>query len=73
VNALSPGFFPAEQNRAILDEARKSAILQHTPMGRFGQPDDLDGAVVLLASDVGGRFITGQNLFVDGGFTSMSI
>ncbi len=73
VNALSPGFFPAEQNRAILDEARKSAILRHTPMGRFGQPDDLDGAVVLLASDVGGRFITGQNLFVDGGFTSMSI
>lgn len=73
VNALSPGFFPAEQNRAILDEARKSAILGHTPMGRFGQPDDLDGAVVLLASDAGGRFITGQNLFVDGGFTSMSI
>jgi NAD(P)-dependent dehydrogenase (short-subunit alcohol dehydrogenase family) len=73
VNALSPGFFPAEQNRKILDASRQQAILAHTPMGRFGSPQDLDGAVLLLASGVGGGFITGENLFVDGGFTAMSI
>jgi NAD(P)-dependent dehydrogenase (short-subunit alcohol dehydrogenase family) len=72
VNALSPGFFPAEQNRKILDATRQSAILHHTPMARFGEPTDLDGAILLLASPAG-RFITGTNLFVDGGFTSMSI
>lgn len=73
VNALSPGFFPAEQNRKILDEKRQEAVLSHTPMGRFGDPSDLDGAVLLLASDEAGRFVTGINLFVDGGFTAMSI
>jgi NAD(P)-dependent dehydrogenase (short-subunit alcohol dehydrogenase family) len=73
VNALSPGFFPAEQNRKILDPERQARVLGHTPMGRFGEPSDLDGAVLLLASDRAGRFITGANIFVDGGFTSMSI
>lgn len=73
VNALSPGFFPAEQNRAILDPQRTQAVLAHTPMGRFGEPADLDGALLLLASDRAGRFLTGANLFVDGGFTSQSI
>lgn len=73
VNCLSPGFFPAEQNREILDAARTQAILRHTPMGRFGEPHDLDGALLLLASDRAGRFVTGVNLLVDGGFTSMSI
>jgi NAD(P)-dependent dehydrogenase (short-subunit alcohol dehydrogenase family) len=73
VNCLSPGFFPAEQNREILDAERQSAVLGHTPMGRFGEPSDLDGAVLLLASDRAGKFITGANLFVDGGFTAMKI
>ncbi len=71
-NVLVPGFFPAEQNREILSEERIAAILEHTPSGRFGEPDDLAGAVLLLASDAG-RFITGAELVVDGGFNAMTI
>lgn len=71
-NVLVPGFFPAEQNRAVLTPARVNAILEHTPIGRLGDPDDLAGAVVLLASDAG-RFITGAELVVDGGFSAMTI
>ncbi len=73
VNALCPGFFPAEQNRAILNQERMRDILWHTPMGRFGEPDELIGATLLLASDKAGRFITGSNLVVDGGFSVKSI
>lgn len=72
VNCLSPGFFPAEQNRKILDAERIENVMRRTPMKRFGEPSDLDGAVLLLASNAG-RFITGANYFVDGGFTAMSI
>ncbi|MGE5274016.1 MAG: SDR family NAD(P)-dependent oxidoreductase [Verrucomicrobiota bacterium] len=71
-NVLVPGFFPAEQNRAILDAERIAAIMAHTPIGRFGDPDDLAGAVLLLASDAG-RFITGAEIVVDGGFAAGSI
>jgi NAD(P)-dependent dehydrogenase (short-subunit alcohol dehydrogenase family) len=71
-NVLVPGFFPAEQNRAILTPERVKAILGHTPLARFGEPDELKGAVVLLASDAG-RFITGSELVVDGGFGAVSI
>lgn len=73
VNALSPGFFPAEQNRKVLTEERVASILNHTPMNRFGSPEELAGAVLLLASSKAGRFITGENLVVDGGFSSMTI
>jgi NAD(P)-dependent dehydrogenase (short-subunit alcohol dehydrogenase family) len=72
VNVLVPGFFPAEQNRAILSPERVASILGHTPMGRFGEVDELGGAALLLASDAG-RFITGTELVVDGGFHSMTI
>ncbi len=72
VNALSPGFFPAEQNRDILSPERVASIMTHTPMARFGDPGELAGAVLLLASDAG-RFITGSNLCVDGGFSAMTI
>ena len=72
VNALSPGFFPAEQNREILSPDRVAAIMNHTPMARFGEPGELAGAVLLLASDAG-RFVTGTNLCVDGGFSAMTI
>lgn len=72
VNVLVPGFFPAEQNRAILSPERVASILGHTPMGRFGEVDELGGAALLLASDAG-RFITGSELVVDGGFQSMTI
>ena len=71
-NVLVPGFFPAEQNRAILSAQRTESILSHTPMGRFGDPRDLEGAVLLLAADAG-RFITGSELVVDGGFSAMTI
>ncbi len=73
VNTLIPGFFPAEQNKAVLDESRVESILQHTPMQRFGNPEELVGPVILLASNKAGSFITGHEMVVDGGFNSMSI
>ncbi len=71
VNVLCPGFFPAEQNRAILDETRTAAILSQTPLARFGEPDELIGAALLLLSKKAGSFITGASFYVDGGFTAM--
>ena len=73
VNALCPGFFPAEQNRAILDKERLENIMRLTPLARFGEPSELVGATLLLASDRAGSFITGSNLIVDGGFAVKSI
>ncbi len=71
VNVLCPGFFPAEQNRAILDNARTSAIMAQTPLARFGEPKELVGAALLLVSRKAGSFITGAAYYVDGGFTAM--
>lgn len=77
VNAIAPGFFLGEQNRRLLvnDDntltARGQAILQHTPAGRFGEPDDLLGALIWLCSP-GARFVTGTVVFVDGGFNAFS-
>lgn len=73
VNALCPGFFPAEQNRKVLDPSRIESIMRQTPMNRFGEADELVAATLLLASDKAGGFITGTNLVVDGGFSVMSI
>ncbi len=79
VNAISPGFFPAEQNRRMLlrDDGtyteRGQAIVGHTPMGRFGNAEELAGAVVWLASQRASGFVTGQNIVVDGGFSSVTI
>jgi len=73
VNTLVPGFFPAEQNRKILDESRVNSIMVHTPMKRFGEPKDLVGATLLLAAPIGGAFITGCELVVDGGFDACKI
>ena len=73
VNCLCPGFFPAEQNRKILDKSRVDAILRHTPMGRLGEAPELMGAALLLLSPVAGSFITGEAIYVDGGFTAMTI
>lgn len=78
VNAISPGFFLTEQNRFLLtDEAtgnlteRGKKIIEHTPMGRFGQAEDLLGAVLWLVSPAS-RFVTGVVIPIDGGFNSYS-
>ncbi|MCL2304992.1 MAG: SDR family oxidoreductase [Planctomycetaceae bacterium] len=69
VNAICPGFFPAEQNRKLLDEKRVENIMRGTPMNRYGTPDELVGAALLLLSQKAGSYITGTALYVDGGFT----
>ncbi len=71
VNAICPGFFPAEQNRKILDAERTANVMRQTPMARFGEPDELVGASILLLSRAAGSFITGAAYYVDGGFTGM--
>src|SRR5690625_4724613 len=73
VNAIIPGFFPAEQNRKILSEDRIASIMGHTPMDRFGDPEELQGAAIWLASDQASSFVTGALIPVDGGFGSMTI
>ena len=70
VNAICPGFFPAEQNRRLLDQQRIDNIMQGTPMRRFGEPEELIGAMLLLLSPTAGSFITGTAVDVDGGFTA---
>jgi NAD(P)-dependent dehydrogenase (short-subunit alcohol dehydrogenase family) len=70
VNAICPGFFPAEQNRKLLDATRIDNIMRHTPMGRYGEPEELVGAAILLLSPKAGKFITGAAVNVDGGFTA---
>jgi NAD(P)-dependent dehydrogenase (short-subunit alcohol dehydrogenase family) len=79
VNAISPGFFPAEQNSSLLFDGhgdysdRGNQIVSHTPMRRFGKPEELAGVVVWLASRAASGFVTGQNIVVDGGFSSSTI
>jgi len=73
VNCIAPGFFPAEQNKEILSEERIADIMGHTPMDRFGKPQELVGTTLLLASEEAGSFITGANIPVDGGYSSMTI
>lgn len=70
VNAICPGFFPAEQNRTLLDKERIDNIMRHTPMRRFGDPEELIGALLLLVSPKAGSFMTGAAINVDGGFTA---
>ncbi len=70
VNCICPGFFPAEQNRKLLTKERTDSIMAGTPMKRYGEPDELIGALLLLVSPKGGQFITGTHINVDGGFTA---
>lgn len=73
VNAIRPGFFPTEWNRKnFITAEREAAILGHTPMRRYGDPQELIGAVVYLASDAS-SFVTGTELTVDGGFSCQTI
>jgi len=78
VNAIAPGFFLTEQNRYLLTDektgkltARGKTIIDHTPMGRFGEPADLIGTVVWLLGD-GATFVHGTVVAVDGGFAAFS-
>lgn len=79
VNAISPGFFPAEQNKALLFKPdggyteRGGHIIGHTPMARFGRAEELAGAVIWLAARKASSFVTGQNIVVDGGFSAVTI
>ncbi len=69
-NAICPGFFPAEQNRKLLDAKRVENIMNGTPMRRYGDPNELVGAAILLLSKNAGSYITGSPVYVDGGFTA---
>ena len=73
VNAILPGFFPAGQNRKILTPERVESIMGHTPMNRYGEAAELNGAVVFLASEAASSFVTGAIIRVDGGFSAMTI
>ncbi len=73
VNAIAPGFFPATQNRKILTEERVADIFRHTPMKRFGEPNELIGCLLWLASESASSFVTGTIVRVDGGFTAKTI
>ena len=77
VNAIAPGFFLTDQNRALLTteegglSERGQTIMDHTPLGEFGDPSDLTGALLWLASD-SARFVTGTVIPVDGGFAAFA-
>jgi NAD(P)-dependent dehydrogenase (short-subunit alcohol dehydrogenase family) len=86
VNAIAPGFFVTEQNRFLLTDeksgesatltadkltSRGKTIIEHTPMGRFGQPDELIGTALWLLSDAA-KFVTGVVIPIDGGFSAFS-
>jgi len=79
VNSITPGFFPAEQNRRLLfnedgsPTPRAQQILAHTPMNRFGEPEELIGTVVFLASGAASGLVTGADIRVDGGFLATTI
>jgi NAD(P)-dependent dehydrogenase (short-subunit alcohol dehydrogenase family) len=78
VNAIAPGFFLTDQNRALLTEKdgsltpRGKTIIAHTPVGKFGSPEDLVGALLWLVSDEAAGFVTGTVIPVDGGFSAFS-
>ena len=78
VNAIAPGFFCTNQNAALLfnkdgtPTARTGKILAATPMGRFGEPEELEGAVLFLLNEKAAGFITGVVLPIDGGFSAYS-
>jgi NAD(P)-dependent dehydrogenase (short-subunit alcohol dehydrogenase family) len=77
VNAMAPGFFLTDQNRSLLTTAdgslteRGNTIISHTPMGRFGTPEDLIGTLLWLCGD-GSKFVTGVVVPIDGGFSAFS-
>ncbi len=71
VNGIAPGYFRTAMTQPVRDDARNAWVLNRTPAGRWGEPVELCGALVFLASNAS-NFITGQTLYVDGGFTAGS-
>jgi NAD(P)-dependent dehydrogenase (short-subunit alcohol dehydrogenase family) len=77
MNSIMPGFFLTEQNRGLLTDGqggyspRGTAVINHTPFNRFGNPEDLEGALIWMLSDAS-KFITGTKVSVDGGFSAFS-
>lgn len=72
VNAIAPGIFPTDLNRALLDSPRGQELLLRTPMARFGVVDELAGAAIFLASDEC-SYVTGQIVTVDGGYLASGV
>ena len=73
VNAIKPGFFPTKWNKKnFLNKKRINQIMSHTPMVRFGETKELIGVIIWLASDAS-SFVTGTEIAIDGGFSSMTI
>lgn len=78
VNAIAPGFFSTNQNKALLYNedgsltARSEKILGHTPLGRFGVPEDITGTLLFLSDETYSKFVTGVIIPVDGGFSAYS-
>jgi NAD(P)-dependent dehydrogenase (short-subunit alcohol dehydrogenase family) len=78
VNAIAPGFFVTDQNRTLLTKPdgsltpRANTILAHTPMGKFGTPEDLLGVLLWLTSEEASGFVTGVVIPIDGGFAAFS-
>jgi NAD(P)-dependent dehydrogenase (short-subunit alcohol dehydrogenase family) len=78
MNSIAPGFFLTEQNKTLLTNTdgslteRGNLVIQNTPFNRFGNPDELIGALVWLLSDAS-KFVTGSKITVDGGFTIFSV
>jgi NAD(P)-dependent dehydrogenase (short-subunit alcohol dehydrogenase family) len=78
VNAIAPGFFLTDQNRALMTKPdggltpRGNTIIGHTPQGHFGKPEDLTGTLLWLLSDDASGFVTGQVIAVDGGFSAFT-
>lgn len=72
VNSISPGFYLTDLNRARMSEARKQSVIAHTPMGRFGEVNELVGTAMFLASD-DSAFVTGIDIAVDGGYLAKGI
>ena len=72
VNAIAPGFFMTELNRDKMSPDRKAEAIRRTPMGRFGELEELVGAAIFLASPAS-SFVTGATIPVDGGYLAMGI
>ena len=69
VNAIAPGYFATEMNRALIDNVEFNAwVCKRTPAGRWGEPDEIAGVAVFLASPAA-NYITGQMLVIDGGMS----